>query len=697
MSILTKGFSDSRPQIGQLPIPTPTETKEVKPEEQRMTNEFERVEKEATDIFLRLQAEHPSFADKFWDTIPKKCLKLHVESLSRELALRVVKYGTNQELYLTSLKGLAEINEQTQIWDNVNLKVKNAIRFYGGRSARIVNVIIILDRDKEMFSSVADRASRLRESLFLKRALKDVRVSSDEMLSFYNLLLTVSLSDPITPRRRTEIERHKIAISLEAPPKAVIVIDQRINLPITARQPASAEALEVPVNEIIKESPSDILGVPANASRRVIEESYVRILAELDVNTARDVVEIFKLQKARETLIAGLNKEDDQEEASGKRQQVSEVLGDTRSRSFDMREPEKPSFLKWLTTGWRAFTASALAMAAALAAVFAEPREPVQPEHKVSSVQHVPLATPVMVEDDDEVDVEPDANTEMASAVQKMSEVAAASSIVKQEQLADISLTAGQTLWSVTKDLLKEHGLRPNNININHFNHQLLADNHLTVEQAERLPIGFVVHVGGVGKLMDELTGKISIEEAPKTPKAITADEPSTMEKTQDVASIIAASETLEEAPTASLAKLNLKGNPTMLAEMPSTYKAYSDLPNDQNTERALGKGEAPYKTIHKMLKARGLNWTTERINFFTQCLMEDNADRMRAWVANGDMKNMSEMWIPVGAKFDYSSVVVMMDDMEKAKLENRRPVMVKELAAKRGIKYPIMMKFPSL
>jgi hypothetical protein len=108
-----------------------------------------------------------------------------------------------------------------------------------------------------------------------------------------------------------------------------------------------------------------------------------------------------------------------------------------------------------------------------------------------------------------------------------------------------------------------------------------------------------------------------------------------------------------------------------------------------------MQKGENPYKIVHHMLRSRGLNWTTERVNFLTQLVMDDNAERFRLMVAEGKMKAMREVWIPIGAELDFSRAIAVIDDMQHAKNTGKKAKSVRQLAAEYGYGYPIRMQFP--
>lgn len=106
-------------------------------------------------------------------------------------------------------------------------------------------------------------------------------------------------------------------------------------------------------------------------------------------------------------------------------------------------------------------------------------------------------------------------------------------------------------------------------------------------------------------------------------------------------------------------------------------------------------KGESVHRLVHQMLRSRGLNWTTERVNFLKQLVVDRNADRFRDMVADGRMRGMDDVWIPVGAVLDFTDAITIIDAMERAKIEGKKSSTVRELARDWGYAYPVMPRFP--
>lgn len=231
-----------------------------------------------------------------------------------------------------------------------------------------------------------------------------------------------------------------------------------------------------------------------------------------------------------------------------------------------------------------------------------------------------------------------------------------------------------ETLWQILGDKIRARGLPVTNAKILMLKH--LADTDNPGVYWENLQPGQVIQLESVDTMLDAMEGKGGGASG-------------------ETEGAVGEGAELKDA----LAEKTVSGDGVdsgVQEGMTVAPKAYESLPTAGETMHRMVKGENVYTLVHQMLRSRGLNWTTERINFLTQLVVDKNADLFRTMVQDGRMRFMHEESIPEGAVLDFSDAVQVIDEMGRAKQEGKKAKTVRELARAHGYGYPIMMKFPT-
>jgi hypothetical protein len=419
----------------------------------------------------------------------------------------------------------------------------------------------------------------------------------------------------------------------------------------------------------VRVSPEQIFGVKDNATQEEVEQRYLLRLQVLDPDIEEDLASIAMLHAARERVLA-------------------------RFANTNSSVPPMTRRLREETEGL--FTRTLRAPGKLLRTLF--------------GIAAFGAATGIAVHqfaenDSDEpkiVDVAPEGG-EITDLSGFETPTVPIEQIVVPEQVPkkapssnEVTLERGDSVWKIVIGMLRERGLSTSHAQVQYFTHQALIDNGWTALSALEKKPGEKLDVTNIAHMMDAVAGGGDV---------VAAMEPVSQEASDSeyAAPLIGASAEADD-------YLGLRGFGIGASEdwergfiagthqpeaIPVATKPYAELPTADHAEHVMVKGESVYKLVHQMLRSRGLNWTTERINFLTQLVVDKNVDRFREMVADGRMRRMDDVWIPAGAMLDFSDAVAVVDDMERAKKAGKKAKTVKELAKDRGYKYPIMMKFP--
>ncbi len=456
--------------------------------------------------------------------------------------------------------------------------------------------------------------------------------------------------------------------------------------------------------------PEKILGVDgASVTPEALEHAYLVRLQMLDPDGARDSAAIAELHRAREILIQKLNQRDvvpeipvqdlDQSPSfAPKRSRRSRAANisppmytvatapdapaDVRASDHADEGPASPGLLSpaiveqkegWLSRTFRApgrmlrmmFGATALATAGGIA--LHEFSDDSSERQRVVQAEEMPT-----------------------EAVRQQEGLHGPAEERLQNDQGDTRehrvLANGDSVWKTVVGMLRDRHLSTSNASVQYYTHQALVDNHLTAQDAMALKPGDTLDVTNIARMMDAIADGGDTT-ASMEPVAPVGSEPA---ETESISGGKGVGESASVRGTESRALISEDRSDIVAAIQP-----YSELPSVDHAEHVMVKGESVYKLVHQMLRSRGLNWTTERINFLTQLVVDKNADRFRDMVADGRMRKMDDVWIPVGASLDFSDAVAVVDDMERAKNAGKKAKTVRELAKDRGYKYPIMMTFP--
>lgn len=410
-------------------------------------------------------------------------------------------------------------------------------------------------------------------------------------------------------------------------------------------------------------SPFELLGVSERATRSELDAALQKKLAEFDPDKREDRADIAALQRAYASIVPVERR----------------AQSDVPAPSKDARPEnhEDGVFTRMLRAPGRAiyglFGALAFAGGAALAVHEFPENEADQEKVEDTRSEH---ASEDVADVDTGVSIEDDPATLKAASGE-------------QKHLTPESLRFdGDTTWNVVIDMLRDRGLSTSGPQVQYFTHRALEESGYTALDAMRLKVGDRLNLQGIAREMDQLAGGDAASEP------VVAKGSEVLPFAPELPGVLRGygmGNDEDWNPTFSAESMR----PTWMHPERATGKAYEDLPTAEHTTHVTRKGENPSKMVHHMLRSRGLNWTTERINFLAQMVVDQNADRFRALVRDGAMKKMSETWIPVGAELDYSNVIAVLDEMQRAKAQGKKAKTVKQLAAERGYTYPIMMKFP--
>lgn len=455
---------------------------------------------------------------------------------------------------------------------------------------------------------------------------------------------------------------------------------------------AQCESLEEYIDAVKQPIPvedaEEYLDVGEHAKEDEINEAYAHLMKGLSVENDRDVRQIDALNKARHMALDRAEREE--AVAAEKRRLIEET-----NRPDDLANPARskdPAVFMALPPKKRGFGRFAFAVGSALTAIGAflgmREAEAPQPVQHEPQVDEAPKETPKAV----------------FNAVTESVAVPAFQDTVKHEEVkipAPESLvqsyevkTGDYLLKIVEKERVAIHAPELSTPERISLMKQLRADNHLSKDG--HIEPGMMLSVSGIVKTLEEMkkmgsglesgigekTSTNSIEIASKNAENAGQDT-----DTENAPTIPA--ESLTESDGSIAPAVAYGEGPQIFQSSEASEHVGADM-------HIMQKGETLWKQAHNELRENDLNWTSERINFLTQIHINANLGRFRAMVADGRMKKMEARYIPVGAALDESEMKAVIQYIVKERNRTGRTPTVKELAKKYGIRYPIVLTFPS-
>lgn len=415
---------------------------------------------------------------------------------------------------------------------------------------------------------------------------------------------------------------------------------------------------------VLRESSHTMLGVSRDAGRDDIERAFSGQMQSLDFDRSEDRKEIADLQRARERLLIQADareKEEAPRRAEEKRQREEEAArahSAWLTKSAEVATPKNivPALR---SEGWwsntlrtpgariRALFAGAVGLGAAAGAValneFGEGES--EPSHVVAgALENIP---------EESVDADRDKDTEGSGPA-----------IVHRESAptTDFIVERGDTLWKELKQRIEGRDLRVTDQKIFMLKH--LADLENPAVDWDHLQTGQVIHLASVERMLDEMAGRpVSVVPSESFPPAPMGELSLTSELENIPASMFS-----EE-----IARLNRSAD-RATASGAAKEKAYEGLPTVDHPVRKIQKGEYIFKIAHGMLRASGLKWTTERINFLNAVVLEEN-----------HLTEAQAERLPVGTPIDFSAAAKIIAEMKADVAAGKKSKTVKQLKAARA------------
>ena len=417
---------------------------------------------------------------------------------------------------------------------------------------------------------------------------------------------------------------------------------------------------------LLQEGGHSLLGVPRDADQQSIERAFAAEMQMLDFDRVEDRRQIANLQQARERLLMraeAREKEEAPRRAEEKRRREEEAARAHHAwllNPVGISVPENIAPVPQVEAWWsstlrtpgakiRALFAGALGIGAVAGAGAIALREfgesESEPSHLVAgALENAPP---------EGVDIDRDTDTEGPGPA-----------IARQEAAptTDFIVEGGDTLWRELKQRIEDRGLRVTDQKIFMLKH--LADEENPTADWDRLQVGQTIHLASVEHMLDEMEGKpVSAKTMQSLPSSL------------DGGSFFASE--LENIPASTFSEEVARLNQSVdHAETSSTAKekAYQGLPTVDHPVRAIKKGEYIFKVAHGMLRASGLNWTTERINFLNAVVLEQN-----------HITEAQAERLPVGTLIDFSEAAKIIAEMKADVAAGRKSKTVKQLKAARA------------
>lgn len=417
---------------------------------------------------------------------------------------------------------------------------------------------------------------------------------------------------------------------------------------------------------VLREGSHTILGVSRGADREAIERAFSSQMQQLDFDRSEDRKGIANLQRARERLLVqaeAREKEEALRRAEERRKREEEAARAHYAWLTKPAEivPPKNSVPPPRPEGWwsntlrtpgariRALFVGAAGLGAVAGAGAIALHEFGESESEPSHI----VAGALENISQEGADVDRDKDTEGPGPA-----------VVSPESVltTDFVVERGDTLWRELKQRIENRGLRVTDQKIFMLKH--LADLENPTVDWDRLEVGQVIHLASIERMLDEMEGKpVSAEPAESSTSAPVSESSFASE--------------LENIPASTFSEEVARLSQSVdRAEVSGTVKekAYQGLPTVDHPVREIKKGEHIFKIVHGMLRASGLNWTTERINFLDAVVLEQN-----------HMTEAQAARLPVGTPIDFSEAAKIIAQMKADVAAGKKSKTVKQMKAARA------------
>lgn len=402
------------------------------------------------------------------------------------------------------------------------------------------------------------------------------------------------------------------------------------------------------------------LGVFDDAKRDDVEKAYLLRLQALDLGEATDDVIIARLMQARETLLAHLERQDDQLQKAveivdrrGSRMSEQHVSG-SLEEPIDLAEIDLTPFIdeepvelaripsqhrtdRWYVEALRKpgkilrslFFGGAVAAGVGAGGValheFSEATK--DQMHDVGHDYSLGVIPGPFDGAGDMSDLFPKAEVSTLKSIE-----------VPVEQIRPV--VHGSSIWEVTVEMLRERGLKPTNALTSYFEHLLETVNKSAIDAA-----------GGVNHLPDNFPLIV-------TPIA---------EEMNAMAGIKAAESQLSVVSKGGAEKSSATSRGSSVEKISVVHQERA-VPTVDSPMRVMAKGEYLGKVTHSMLRAGGLNWTTARINYLNDLVWQQNLPLFERLVQEGKMRKLKPEYIPIGVELDFSTAAQEVQRLVAAK-----------------------------
>lgn len=488
------------------------------------------------------------------------------------------------------------------------------------------------------------------------------------------------------------------------------------------------------------ENAEEYLGVAPHANRKAVDLVHARLLQGLDVE--KNAREITALHEARRKALLRVEKEEKEAEeakaAEEKRQQSLDVaLASEKPKSKDLAElmEQKMPARKWYETvpgilgGIGAAVAVALGVQKAdellnrptaelqtktsnvpkaqekIASTTVHAEQPaapiIAPVSAPKSLEQMPTPSPKPIV----IEASPASNVAPVVAIEKPTIV---SPSLKPEAVSPRDFTTrslvvekGDTVDDIWRNIAKARGVTLSQTMRNFIYHQIITENNLREQKnaaGETIVIitpGQTLSLEGAQDTVDTLLKKTSsivtpsAEAAKSLSIALSSSWETPSRQSSDTGLIIASS-------LSSSAESSDAISPASHSSETPKFVQTTEQGADRHIYN-LKERENVWKLVHNRLRDRGLNWTSERINFLTQIVLDDSAPELRRLFASGEMKAWKDTAIPSGARIDFTIADAIMDGWKAERAQGGKSKTIADTAKQWGRMWKGKLEFPKL
>ena len=438
--------------------------------------------------------------------------------------------------------------------------------------------------------------------------------------------------------------------------KSYVNLRARLGALLRAEQRMRSVSVEKDVDAIAKRRMAlsearDVLGVFDDATRDDVEKAYILRLQALDLGEAADDGVIANLMRARETLLAHIERQEDQEA------QEVEVVDNRGTRTHEQHPelsplveepleiaetdlipiPSQHRTDRWYVEALRKpgnilrklFFGGAVAAGVGAGGVALHEFSEVTTDsmHDVGHDYSLGVISGPF-----------DGVGDLSGLIPKVEASVQGTIEVPEEEVRPV--VHGSSVWGETVGMLRERGLKPTKALTSYFEHRIEEVNKSAIEAAggvNHLPDNFPLIVTPIAEEMNTMAGIVPA-----------ASEPSIAKKTAlESSSSVSASSSIERASVAAHERV---------------------VPTIDSPMRVMAKGEYLGKVTHSMLRAGGLNWTTARINQLNDLVWQQNLPLFEQLVREGKMRKLKPEYIPIGVELNFSSAAQEVQRLVAAK-----------------------------